>query len=57
MNVDHFEYQRRVSMVAYQLWLDEGKPTDRGVEHWNRATEIIAAADEAEHPWHGLAAE
>jgi hypothetical protein len=57
MNVDQFEYQRRVSMVAYQLWLDEGKPTDRGVEHWNRATEIIAAADEITLPWQSAAAE
>jgi hypothetical protein len=57
MNTDHFEYQRRVNMIAHQLWLDAGKPDDRGVEHWNRAVEIIATADEAENFWPSAAAE
>jgi hypothetical protein len=45
-SADYFEYQRRVSAVAYQLWLKEGRPADRGVEHWNRAEELIAAAND-----------
>lgn len=47
---DVFEWQRRISAVAHQVWLDEGCPADRGVEHWNRATEIIAAQDAGELP-------
>jgi hypothetical protein len=47
---DIFERQRRISAVAHQVWLDEGCPADRGVEHWNRATEIIAAQDAGELP-------
>lgn len=41
-----FEYQRRVSELAYKIWLAEGCPEHRGAEHWNRAVEIIAGQDE-----------
>jgi hypothetical protein len=47
MNDDLFDYQRRVSEIAHQLWLQEGRPQDRGVEHWNRAEEMLAAEEAA----------
>lgn len=39
------EHERRVRLQAYRIWLDEGRPDGRAVEHWVRAEEEIAFID------------
>jgi len=31
------ELRRRVEERAYRIWLDEGRPDDKSLEHWLRA--------------------
>jgi hypothetical protein len=34
--------EQRVRDRAFQIWLDEGKPRGRDLEHWRRAEREIA---------------
>jgi hypothetical protein len=54
MYLNNFDIQERVSQRAYRLWLEAGRPSDRGVEHWNRAEEMLAEEDESPAPRPGL---
>lgn len=33
--------EEKIREIAYQLWVDEGKPAGRDVEHYHRAVEIF----------------
>ena len=33
--------EERIRELAYKLWVDEGCPEGRAVDHWLRATEIV----------------
>ena len=38
---------RRISDRAYALWVEEGQPTGRDVDHWLAAEHEIAATEQA----------
>ena len=39
------DIERRIRERAYQIWLDEGCPEGRELDHWDMATELVAIED------------
>ena len=37
----------RIRELAYRLWEDEGRPTDRELEHWLQAERLISSVETA----------
>ena len=40
------DVEQRIRERAYQIWLEEGCPEGRELDHWNMATEWVAIEDE-----------
>lgn len=38
-------HQQVVQQRAYELWLSEGKPGDRALDHWLQAEQEISCSD------------
>jgi hypothetical protein len=36
------EREARVRARAFQLWQEEGEPENRALEHWDKASELVA---------------
>ena len=36
----------RIRERAYRIWLDEGRPEGRELDHWDKATELVAIEDQ-----------
>jgi len=34
--------QQRIQERAHQLWIQEGRPEGRALEHWDKASELVA---------------
>ncbi|WP_018701370.1 DUF2934 domain-containing protein [Amorphus coralli] len=34
--------EQRVREKAYQIWVEEGRPEGRELDHWERASELVA---------------
>jgi Protein of unknown function (DUF2934) len=39
------DVEQRIRERAYQIWLEEGCPEGRELDHWNMATELVAIED------------
>ena len=39
------DVEQRIRERAYQIWLEEGCPKGRELDHWNMATELVAIED------------
>ena len=39
------DIEQRIRERAYQIWLDEGCPEGRELDHWDMATELVAIED------------
>lgn len=39
--------QEEISSRAHQMWIDEGRPTGRSLEHWFRAERELSSAPKA----------
>ena len=39
------DIEQRIRERAYRIWLDEGCPQGRGLDHWDKATELVAIED------------
>lgn len=39
------DLEQRIRERAYQIWLQEGMPESRHLDHWRLATELIAIED------------
>src|SRR5436190_22682936 len=39
------DVEQRIREKAYQIWLEEGCPEGRELNHWNMATELVAIED------------
>jgi hypothetical protein len=40
------DVEQRIRERAYQIWLEEGCPEGRELDHWNMATELVAIEDD-----------
>ena len=40
------ELERRIRDRAYRIWLDEGQPQDRYLDHWFRAKREVEEEEE-----------
>jgi hypothetical protein len=40
--------EERIRAIAYSLWEEEGRPDGRNLDHWLRASELVAAEAAAE---------
>lgn len=38
--------EQRVREKAYQMWVDEGRPDGRELDHWERASELVAIEED-----------
>jgi hypothetical protein len=43
--IDDEDLERRVAARAYAIWMEEGRPEGHAEEHWQRAREELAIAD------------
>jgi hypothetical protein len=39
------DIEQRIRERAYQIWLEEGCPEGRELDHWNMATKLVAIED------------
>ena len=39
------DIEQRIRERAYRIWLDEGCPQGRELDHWDKATELVAIED------------
>lgn len=39
------EFEQRIRERAFLLWLEEGQPEGRAIDHWDLARELIAIED------------
>ena len=39
------DIEQRIREKAYQIWLEEGCPEGRELDHWNVATKLVAIED------------
>ena len=39
------DIEQRIRERAYRIWLDEGCPEGRELDHWDMATELVAIED------------
>ena len=47
MNTDNLLRDQRIRERAYRLWQQDGSPTGRDLEYWERARELIAMEESA----------
>jgi hypothetical protein len=41
--IQHPATEERIRAIAYTLWEEEGQPQGRDLDHWLRASELVAA--------------
>jgi hypothetical protein len=41
----HYWNEDRILLLAYEIWLFEGRPEGRADEHWDRAIKLKADED------------
>jgi hypothetical protein len=43
---DDTELENRIRAKAYDLWVEEGQPEGREMDHWDKARILVAIADD-----------